>query len=161
MKISSAVVITVWIIRLTWRVTENINLSRVNKWKHLKKQENLTSCVGSKKIKSCIEKIHSIILCAHEPQPTGIIGWCILFMYIMYVSPGVESNQNNVTCFDLIRSHQTHLLVKTLESNAWSHWMDSRVSSTDNSSLVAQLKISETSEKTEKAYTIYTYGIYG
>ena len=39
-------------------------------------------------------------------------------------SPGVESNQNNVTCFDLIRSHQTRLLVrrqevrKTLKSSA-------------------------------------------
>ena len=83
-----------------------------------------------KKSNLALKKIHSIILCAHEPQPTGIIGWCILFMYVMYVSPGVESNQNNVTCFDLIRSHQTHLLVKTLESNDWSHWMDSRVSST-------------------------------
>ena len=34
-------------------------------------------------------------------------------------SPGVESNQSNVTCFDLIRSHQTRLLEWT--------WMDSRV----------------------------------
>ena len=40
------------------------------------------------------------------------------------LSSGVESNQSNVTCFDLIRSHQTRLLVrrqevrKTLKSSA-------------------------------------------
>ena len=48
-------------------------------------------------------------------------------------SPGVESNQGNVTCFDLFRSHQTRLLVRRQEvrenSQICSHWMDSRVTS--------------------------------
>ena len=30
-------------------------------------------------------------------------------------SPGVESNHSNVTCFDLVRSHQTRLLVRRQE----------------------------------------------
>ena len=30
-------------------------------------------------------------------------------------SPGAESNQSNVTCFDIIRSHQTSLLVRRQE----------------------------------------------
>ena len=67
-------------------------------------------------------------------------------------SPGVESNQNNVTCFDLIRSHQTRLLVRqqevTLKSNDCSHWMDSRVTSTQPTVRL----ISEANEK------IYNWG---
>ena len=31
-------------------------------------------------------------------------------------SPGVECNQSNVTFFDLIRSHQTHLLMRQKET---------------------------------------------
>ena len=43
------------------------------------------------------------------------------------------SNQSNMTRFDLIRSHETCLLVRqqvSLKSSDCSHWMDSRITST-------------------------------
>ena len=76
-------------------------------------------------------------------------------------SPEVESNQSNVTCFDLIWSHQTRLLVRRLEvrENSQIHnlltldGLECHINSA-NSSLVAQLKISEASEKTCSARDI-------
>ena len=68
-------------------------------------------------------------------------------------SPVVESDQSIVTCFDLIRSHQPRLLVRRQEVRKLSnlvpasfHRLESHINSA-NSSLVAQLKISEASEK--------------
>ena len=69
-------------------------------------------------------------------------------------SPGVESNQSNVTCF-YIRSLQTCLLVRRQEvrenSLVWCllslGGLERHINSA-NRSLVAQLKISEASEKT-------------
>ena len=40
---------------------------------------------------------------------------CTYALASSHSSPGVESNQSNVTCFDLIRSHQTRLLVRRQE----------------------------------------------
>ena len=64
-------------------------------------------------------------------------------------SPGVESNQSNVTCFNLIRSltgeatrSERKLSNLVPAPIGWSHINSA------NSSIVAQLKISEASEKT-------------
>ena len=73
-------------------------------------------------------------------------------------SPRVESNQSNVTCFDLIRSHETCLLVRRQEvgeNSACSHGHESH-----NNSLVAQLKISEASEKSARESQRYVISKY-
>ena len=70
-------------------------------------------------------------------------------------SPDVESNQTNMTSSDLIRSYQTCLLVWQQEVSENSQLLcllsldgfESHINSANNS-LVAQLKISEASEKT-------------
>ena len=67
-------------------------------------------------------------------------------------SPGVESNQSNVTCFDLIRSAHTGEATRSERKlsdlvPALIGWTRDSHQLTDNSSLVAQLKISEASEK--------------
>ena len=77
-------------------------------------------------------------------------------------SPGVECNLSNVTCFDLIRSYYAYWWgdkkwKKTLESSVCSYLMDSSVTSTQPTIFffVAQLKISEASEKYLFSDSIY------
>ena len=113
---------------------------------YLKKQETNNYTLGSKRYFFCsVVKLSTDLLDINQYIKIILKNNYIYIIIKKFIvlslsphsssSPGVESNQSNVTCFNLIRSHQTCLLVlvrqqEVRESSACSHWMDSRVTST-------------------------------